>query len=711
MNPKRHNFFLFLFYLLILPPILSVFNYTLASSQAHDSTLPGPHPSISKEYRLPAVVDPDILSDVTTEIWAKIFYPEDINTIAGSMPIILMLHGNHGTCGSGSHPRYDFSCEYTASGKCPAGSVVVPNHEGYDYLAKNLASWGYWVVSINANRGITCGSGVKGDYGLNLARGRLVLKHLSLLYRWATVGDAPASIGLGPQGLIGKIDFSSVGLFGHSRGGEGVRAAYNLYNDTGSPWPAKIPGLSIKAIFEIGAVDGQTSRVLDANGTVWNQLIPLCDGDVSDLQGRYPFERMLLNSTEPSHAQKSLYEVWGANHNYFNTEWQTSDSDGCSVGKPIFVPEDFNSERQQKIALASVPAFFKSHLGANADPVFNQNFNPLNPLPNIVTDITQIDRDFTPSPGSTETLVIDDFDKKTGINSSGNLNLSGKIDIEHTYLVGSSHPQRAAELSWRIDGQETFFEAVIAGPAQGRDIHDFATLDFRVGRCSRSVKLTPQTDFSIQLEDVTGHLSKEVAVSDYVLINGPGNPREPMLATVRIPLSAFQGVDLRVIHGVRFTFNKTKVGKLYLANIRVHRQMGLGSSVDKTLSTTNRFRNTYGYKAAAKHSPPPPVYVPAHLNSMRIVRPRGLVEGKPNIEIVVASQRPFPAMNRLPVLKIGEHEFKLSRYSDLAHLKELTFTLTEEQYRRLGRNSEVSLEDGKIWQFGVLEKASTSFRN
>src|SRR4029077_16889885 len=139
-----------------------------------------------------------------------------------------------------------------------------------------------------------------------------------------------------------------------------------------------------KAIFEIGAVDGQTSRVLDANGVVWNQLLPMCDGDVSDLEGRYPFERMVWNKFEKANAQKSVYEVWGANHNFFNTEWQESDTADCPVGFPIFDPKAMGSENQRMIALATVPAFFRSHLGNNIDIVFNQNFNPLYNLPSIV---------------------------------------------------------------------------------------------------------------------------------------------------------------------------------------------------------------------------------------------------------------------------------------------------------------------------------------
>lgn len=674
----------------------------ISTKEAPDASQKGPHPVSSGEYRLPATIDTNVLADRMTEVWAKIFFPEDIAKISNKIPLVIMLHGNHATCGRGSNPRSDDNCRYTNQGTCPPGYVPVPSHEGYQYLAENLASWGIWVVSINANRGINCGSGIDNDAGLNLARGNLVLKHLSLLYQWSNAGGAPDSIGLGSQGLINKIDFEAVGLFGHSRGGEGVRAAYNLYLDEGSKWPAKIPGLSIKAIYEIGAVDGQTSRTLDANNTVWNQLLPMCDGDVFDLEGRFPFERMLLNLSENPHAQKSLYEVWGANHNYFNTEWQESDADSCTYGTPIFESRGRSgSLYQQQIALASVSAFFRSHLGTDANPKLNQNFNPIDNLPRVVSSITQVDRDFTPSPGTTETIIFEDFDKVTGKNSSGYENIAQQIKINHQELSDKS-PQRGADISWRVSSPTTFFEAVWAEPLKGRDIHEFATLDFRVARQSHSLNKEATTNFGIQLEGSSGLLSKEVWVSEYAIINGPGN-ENPVLKTVRIPLSEFKGVDLNSIYGVKFIFDKTKTGALYLANIRIQRQLGLGEANAFTLSSFN-LAKWNAYDVVTK-KPRKFAYVPVKFNSIKsihLIHKGFSLSNKPFVEIHLASQIFFPAMNTLPVLKIGNKKFIVSRYSHDANLQELTFTLREEDYKNLPPDSEVTLINGKIWQFGKL---------
>ncbi|MCI0366585.1 MAG: hypothetical protein L0219_22200, partial [Phycisphaerales bacterium] len=188
-----------------------------------------------------------------------------------------------------------------------------------------LAALGYIVVSINANRGVNAAPGVPGDRGLNVRRSRLVLRHLQQLRRWSPGAETPPS-GLGD--LAGRIDFSHVGLLGHSCGGEGMRAAYNLYQSDpgGTNWQSLIGPVSFEAIFEIGPVDGQTAFMFNALGTAWNVLLPMCDGDVFNLQGVRPFDRMLRAALESPQRQKSAFTVWGANHNFYNTgTTQTND--------------------------------------------------------------------------------------------------------------------------------------------------------------------------------------------------------------------------------------------------------------------------------------------------------------------------------------------------------------------------------------------------
>lgn len=679
-------------------------NAYAAENAAPDSSNIGPHKVVSVEYRLPAGIDDDVLTNSATEIWAKVFYPKDQTEKA---PLVVMLHGNHATCGDpNTSPRHDSSCYYTYSGFCPPGYIVVPSHEGYNYLAENLASWGFWVVSVNANRGINCAWGGE-DNGLIFARGKLVLKHLALLYQWSTQGGAPESLGLGQKGLADKIDFSRVGFFGHSRGGQGVRAAYNLYSD-GQMWQQKIPGLGIKAIYELGSTDFPMPEYLDAKGVVWNQLLPMCDGDVSDLEGRMPFERMMSFMAQKPDAQKSLYEVWGANHNFFNTEWQQSDAFHCEYGTKIFNQKLAGSEQQQAVALASVPAFFRSHLTnemqRKEELTYNKNFNPLFVLPKSVSNVTQVDRDFTPTPGLISMMVAEDFDQKTGINSSGNQNLASEISIEHQQLQNAEN-QHQAEISWQKAGPNIFFEAVFAGVGQGKNALDAVTLDFRIAREKNKLNQEDITDFGIKLDDADGQFSNEIVVSDYALLNGPGNGNL-VFKTVRIPLSAFTGVNMSRLRGIRFVFDKTSTGFIHLANVRLHHDLGLGSDV------TDAARAAYSrYKAVSlqKVNPHIPVeYVAEQQNEIRDIKmiqvKNAALAKQKHYEIRLGSKEAFPVMNSMLVLKIGDQEFKNSRYSDMLHLQEITFMLSEAEYQRLSKTAEITVKAGKVWKFGTLAK-------
>src|SRR5215510_10941454 len=120
-----------------------------------------------------------VTPQIATELWARVYRPTDLNN--APYPVLIFLHGNHATCGrfEGAGPgRLDINIQYTFTGTCPPGFVVAPSHEGYAYFAERLASWGYIIVSIigDTRGGVYPAVGV--DRGLNLRRGRLILRHL-----------------------------------------------------------------------------------------------------------------------------------------------------------------------------------------------------------------------------------------------------------------------------------------------------------------------------------------------------------------------------------------------------------------------------------------------------------------------------------------------------------------------------------------------------
>ncbi len=95
---------------------------------APDATIAGTNSVTSNEYYQPAGlglianIDTAVLPDRSTELWAKYYFPNNLS--GGPYPLVVLLHGNHYTCGTGINPRNDSNRDYTDSGQCPSGYVV-----------------------------------------------------------------------------------------------------------------------------------------------------------------------------------------------------------------------------------------------------------------------------------------------------------------------------------------------------------------------------------------------------------------------------------------------------------------------------------------------------------------------------------------------------------------------------------------------------------
>lgn len=663
---------------------------------------------IDGKYKLPASLDSTVTTRLKTELWAHVWRP----STGGPHPLVVFLHGNHGTCGrfdAARGIRVDDLLDYTITGTCPPGYVVTPNHRGYDYLAGSLASYGYVVVSINANRGVNAAPGVSGDDGLNLRRGRLVLRHLQQLARWNTSGGAPGSLGFN---LTGLIDFSQVGLMGHSRGGEGMRAAVAQYLDAGSLWPTRIGPVTFRSIFEIGPVDGQTSRTLNAVNLVWNVLLPACDGDVSNLEGVKPFDRMLKITNEKRSLKKSTFQVFGANHNFYNTEWQESDSSGCLGQTPLF-PQFGGSAKQRKTASQTLIPFFRSNLGPMPEANLARRFDPSVPLPTALASVTSYARGYTPTPRASQNLIVDNFDKPTGTSSRGVANQSSSLTQYRHGQAGSSHDpaQRAAAVNWSKAGG--FLQVNAAAPGKGLDVSALKALEFRVmlrcfgTLCSSTPSPTGDVDFSIALANGDSTLSAPITLKSRAVVRRPGGSfsTNELFQTVRIPLASFIGANSTSFLGIRFTFNRTANSSIYLGNVRLTKT----AAVDTILATAAIEPQTDSEAVALAEVQ---AAEEAELNEIVAIRHVGgdaslssSMSGEA-VEIEVASTRAFPIGGALPTLVIGDRAFTLSRFSSGA-TDRFIFTVDAAEFNALKDGDEVSVHVGgaRSWNFGPLNKA------
>ncbi|MFQ3200700.1 MAG: hypothetical protein ACI9SK_001427 [Zhongshania sp.] len=277
--------------------------------------------------------------DDLIDVLGVIHYPlvsADTSAPAAGFPIILFQHGRHSTCSTTG----DASGTESSGTDCEAnGLVPIRSDKGYDYIAETMASNGYVVISIDVND-INAQDSGSNDQGIT-ARAEIILHHLDI---FRDIAYNPASTfaidardnDFSP--LYGFMDFSSIGLMGHSRGGNGVAKAITYNQDARfrSSTNFDLPH-EIKAVFSLAPTDFDSELPLN---TAWVTLSPYCDGDVSTLHGVYMYDNIRYDANDVSQPQFMVTSM-GANHNYYNDFWFNDDAtlNGfdpyCTAASPV----------------------------------------------------------------------------------------------------------------------------------------------------------------------------------------------------------------------------------------------------------------------------------------------------------------------------------------------------------------------------------------
>jgi hypothetical protein len=555
---------------------------TLASAQG-DPGATGSLAVASTDYTLGDTAFTPSAFPGPVEITGRAYYPA---ALSGPYPFVLLLHGRHSTCYLGTDAGGTGFLEWP----CTPPRQPIKSYLGYEYVATALASHGYFVVSIGSN-GINAKDNQVFDLGA-LARAELIQRHLDLWNTLNTTGGAP----LGSQ-FIGQVDLSNVGTMGHSRGGEGV-VRHFLYNRSlGSPY-------GVRAVFPLAPVDFNRPVI---NNVPLAVLLPYCDGDVADLQGVHFYDNARYNVAGDAAAKHTIL-VMGANHNFYNMiwtpeifapgsadDWLTFVQGGSADPHCGRLPGNarLTPAQQRGTGLAYMSAFFRTYLGGENFASYLTGDSPAPPsattndlfvsyhAPDLASNRKDVNRLLSAVDLTTNTLGgavlqsgITPYDLCGGEEPQPRHCLPGERTSRQPHTTISARAQSVRGLSQLRAGwndTSAFIENDL--PVGTGDVSGFSALQFRASVNFADVRNAaglPQ-DLTITLTDRDGYaVTRNVSALSRSLFYPPGrvvHVPKVFLNTVRLPLSAFGGIDLTDVASVRFNFNQTASGALLISDI------------------------------------------------------------------------------------------------------------------------------------------------
>jgi hypothetical protein len=166
---------------------------------------------------------------------------------------------------------------------------------------------------------------------------------------------------------------------------------------------------------------------------------------------------------------------------------------------------------------------------------------------------------------------------------------------------------------------------------------------------------------------------------------------------VRVSLSAFSGVDLTKLRGIRFVFEDTRRDEIFIGNIRLSTQSGSGVTAAPVVAELPSSDSALDLGVSTKDDV-------NHIKSMSVV------QAQATVEIELTTNRAFLPQGELLVLVIGSREFPVSQYASASDTNTIIFALTADEFERLNTGDRVSVQYGSgvrtnAWSFGRLDRS------
>jgi hypothetical protein len=481
--------------------------------------------------------DPKCSSTPTlVDMEVRVHFPGTGGVVAagGPFPLVVFLHGQQ--------------------------IASIPGYEGYDYLGELLASHGFIVASIDGRSLLN--ATIK-------SRGEHVREHLRRFVARNATGSGSF--------LEGEMDLSRVTVVGHSRGGESVVAAYEWQRVDPDPGYTVIGVVAIAPVQFIGAYSFEPPILIHLRDAAYQIIHGAKDCDVCDFQGYRQYDRA-ADIRAVGETLKSLVFVKDANHNFFNTVWESLEGSDCG-SSPVL-----SGNKARDLAKVYIHSFLQVVVKGNDEFRGYLTGEVANPVSN-----TTVALDFQ-APGS-EFITVDDFEELPGDPHDKLVNtLGGKVRSknmtyqEQRFAQSETSPRNTykgetygAYLLWSVKTSKFIEKAPKGGPI---DPGSLDNLSFRVGQIFRSSGSPnppgANQDFFVRLKDASGNRSPKVKVSDFAPIHPPfpslysstSCGTKTVMNVVRIPLDAFTGIDLTAIKKIQFRFKPISTGEIVMDDLR-----------------------------------------------------------------------------------------------------------------------------------------------
>ena len=454
----------------------------------------------------------------------QLVVPGDLATRVGPVPICFVLMGNH--------PTFD------------ALGAEIPSHEGYLYLQQALADLGVASCSVDTNLAypLSANPDIR-------TRAEILVETIALVR-----ASAPAA-------LRPRLDFSRVGLIGHSRGGEAVVMATLLAAARRLPFTVRCVGsiapTDLTRPLKGGRVDGAVPVPLRLGGAVrYLALLGSHDGDVSDMNSNG------FGLYDRAACSKTLVYVKGLTHNRFNTRWDElphySDGDRIFWG-PLSIPKEvFSAEVHRRYATFLMGALVRRTLlgDASAENALRGLESPSGsrlgqpagqkaPAASIQWSVA-------------EALTVDEFDGPTPRATVG-----GKVEAADTGR-GKTIPHATGAFVASAAGDRVRVDL----PAAARDLRARHELTFRLTSMvpvadEAAIKSAALPDWEMRVITSRGTSAAGPAQLDrrglrdpnrpfLYELDGPLNVTKNQYDTLSIPLSAFSKADWADVRAVEF---------------------------------------------------------------------------------------------------------------------------------------------------------------